>query len=1118
MHRPARSTSIAATIVSALTRLASSALLLATLVGIPVVVLTVVGLPSRQQLADLTSGGRVDGDVIVGVGVIVFAALWMWFAGTAIAEIGRVLRWRMVPRTALAQVPPTPAGAIRRIVRIAMISTSAVVGSNLAALAGSNSGRHVSAAPTAAAPISIVVADFDQSNVASGPSTIRSNGRDTPYSVAARLGDATLRQRIIELNLGAPTGEGQSWNGGVFPPGMNIAVPAGTLPSAPVSWSSYSVEPGDSVYRIATRLAGGDNRRVRDLADAIIERNLGRVMVDGVVFDDPSLVRIGWQLEVPATSAMTPTVGAGTHVVTAGESYWSIAEDHLAGASETGDPAPADIATLTRSLIDRNSPLLDHSMPTMLHPGDHVVVIDLSDEAEADGVLEVTFNPPVAEAADETVLLPTAIETADSAVSAMPVIEPASDPVHAPVLSITDIPAVAASNAPAANGRPVAVPTRIDAPAHEVDVERDGTSNRAPMTTSLGAAVLLCAGALGLVESRRRQQLRRARLGTRIPQPKPREMTTERMVRSLDATQRAVRLDLALRSAGHCLVGTGGYILGAITDADGGLQVLLDRPGHRPLGPWEAVDRADRWRLSAHVDNEELAATARLAGQPCPAVVHLGTVIIDDGAPTDGELFLDLEAFGLLCVDAGDRANAADRDKVVQAIAASLSASPVGETMRLITHGLDPLVHFDNPNAETARDLDEALDLAASALGSTATATNGRRTAELRARGLGGEAWEPVVVVSAAAEHDPRVLSELLEVTRGGGRGLAVVLGRPSNGRPLHGASLTLQASATGWQLDRLGLAVIPVGLDLSQLADVHRLIDVADDEVTADDDHDCVAGADDVPGCAIHPILADIGVGLDQAWMPPEHALMVRVMGPVDVVDATGTPVSFERGKSLELIVWLSLHREQSTRSGARTALWELDVRDATFANVVSDARRSLARAVAPGDDHEWIGRTLTEQLPLDRMVISDAELLRARVEAARHLAPRAAIDVLRPGVALLREMPFAGTGYLWPDAEGITSMLTLLATGAATTLAGHYLALNDIDGVFWATGQGLKVLAGHEELIGLRMRAHAHRGDLAGVRQEWEGYERAIIADTWSDGEPSPKLVAIRRTLLSG
>ncbi|MGZ4772103.1 MAG: hypothetical protein ACXV3B_05410, partial [Ilumatobacteraceae bacterium] len=85
------------------------------------------------------------------------------------------------------------------------------------------------------------------------------------------------------------------------------------------------------------------------------------------------------------------------------------------------------------------------------------------------------------------------------------------------------------------------------------------------------------------------------------------------------------------------------------------------------------------------------------------------------------------------------------------------------------------------------------------------------------------------------------------------------------------------------------------------------------------------------------------------------------------------------------------------------------------------------------------------------------------------------------------------------------------------AGALAGRYLAVDDVDGVFWATGQGLKVLAGHEELIALRMRAHARRGDLAGVRGEWESYERAVHADSWSAAEPSPKLVELRRELLS-
>ena len=175
------------------------------------------------------------------------------------------------------------------------------------------------------------------------------------------------------------------------------------------------------------------------------------------------------------------------------------------------------------------------------------------------------------------------------------------------------------------------------------------------------------------------------------------------------------------------------------------------------------------------------------------------------------------------------------------------------------------------------------------------------------------------------------------------------------------------------------------------------------------------------------------------------------------------------------------------------------------------------MARLVVPPVGQEWIGRTMNEDLPLHDMVVSDVDLLADRVAAARGLDARAAIAVLRPGVALVNGMAFEGTSYLWPDAEGITSALVLLATSAARDLAGHYLTIGDVDGVFWATGQGLKVLAGHEELIALRMRAHAFRGDLAGVRSEWDSYERAISADSWSDAEPSPKLVDLRRELLA-
>jgi two-component SAPR family response regulator len=211
-----------------------------------------------------------------------------------------------------------------------------------------------------------------------------------------------------------------------------------------------------------------------------------------------------------------------------------------------------------------------------------------------------------------------------------------------------------------------------------------------------------------------------------------------------------------------------------------------------------------------------------------------------------------------------------------------------------------------------------------------------------------------------------------------------------------------------------------------------------------------------------------------------------------------------------------LATHRHRSTRANARAALWENDVRDATFSNVVSEARRALARLVVPPQGEEWVGRTLTESLPLHDRVVTDADLIERALASAKSQSQSNALDTLRQAVELVAGLPFEGTTYLWPDSEGLTSNLVLLATTLTAELARLCLAAGDVRGVFEATGVGLRVLPGHEELIGLRMRAHAHAGDHAGVRHEWSNYERVINADPWSDGEPSPKLVGLRQELL--
>ena len=80
----------------------------------------------------------------------------------------------------------------------------------------------------------------------------------------------------------------------------------------------------------------------------------------------------------------------------------------------------------------------------------------------------------------------------------------------------------------------------------------------------------------------------------------------------------------------------------------------------------------------------------------------------------------------------------------------------------------------------------------------------------------------------------------------------------------------------------------------------------------------------------------------------------------------------------------------------------------------------------------------------------------------------------------------------------------------------AEHALLRGDTEEVFWATGQGLKVLHGHEELVALRMRAYGEVGDRVGVNAEWSSYERSLQSDSWSGGEPSSWIVELRHELI--
>jgi len=199
-------------------------------------------------------------------------------------------------------------------------------------------------------------------------------------------------------------------------------------------------------------------------------------------------------------------------------------------------------------------------------------------------------------------------------------------------------------------------------------------------------------------------------------------------------------------------------------------------------------------------------------------------------------------------------------------------------------------------------------------------------------------------------------------------------------------------------------------------------------------------------------------------------HDIIVNVMGPIEVNCKDGFPMMFRKSKSEELLAWLVLHRDRPLREVARTAIWDHNVQDSTFNNVLSELRRAIREALPEAEFEESRHR---KGIALPGGICTDVDLLdRARVTAKQRDCDEGWSE-LRVAVERVRGLPFEGAGYEWADAEGLTSHIVLKIMNACSDLAHHYLEVGDVEGVFFATSQGLRALPGSDEMLDLRSRA---------------------------------------------
>jgi DNA-binding SARP family transcriptional activator len=698
--------------------------------------------------------------------------------------------------------------------------------------------------------------------------------------------------------------------------------------------------------------------------------------------------------------------------------------------------------------------------------------------------------------------------------------------------------------------------------------ENDGETPPWVAGSGVAGASLVATGLGAIAVSRRRRRLRASRAGDRPAPIDPGAEAAEAFVRTASDSVAAARLDLALRALAARLNGAGARPQFVVRADDGTIEVHLDRP--RALdAPWVAVGEGSTcWALPPRVPVQQLVAEAGGIAPPCPALVTVGR-------DARGEVLVDVEAVGGLHVDAP----AELADPLLRSVALELAVTPLAEVVHVVTVGVE-LGAIDVPERlHVVHDLGSAVERAGSLAGPTPAPGESMGAFVLRVQ-AGHESWEPVVLVLGSSAGDlPPLDSGVAVVGPAQPNGWRLVpdgeewLLDPV-GLRLHPAWMSeavVHSAAT--LLDVAGAPLVPAppsvagelaptaepasaepvsadpavpadpaaaveraaaepSADPAVPADVAAAAEPADAveielEDTAADHHEAtavVAAADDnarpdavtnAGGAAIH-VGAQVGRSASPVAAAGEYQLLVRVLGPVDVIDRNGEPVHFDRPKALELVVWLAQHRSRASRTAARTALWDVDVSNATFSNVVSAARRALARLVPPPHGEEWLARTYAEALPLHPRVALDVDLVEDALAASRHMDDDAAADTLTGALDLIRGAPYTGVHYLWPDAEALPSQLTLLATSIAQELGRRRLAQGDVDDVLAATAKGLAVLPGHEELVCLRMRALATSGDRSAVRREFAGYERAVLADPWSGGELADPVVATRNELL--
>jgi len=196
-----------------------------------------------------------------------------------------------------------------------------------------------------------------------------------------------------------------------------------------------------------------------------------------------------------------------------------------------------------------------------------------------------------------------------------------------------------------------------------------------------------------------------------------------------------------------------------------------------------------------------------------------------------------------------------------------------------------------------------------------------------------------------------------------------------------------------------------------------------------------------------------------------------VCILGPVEV---RGAARPFTRAWTVDLVVYLALHRFGVSNEQWATALWPDRLMAApTLHSTVSAARRALGRS-GGGTDH----------LPRQRGSLRLGPTVSTDWRRFQRLADSTDPRDWRTGRSIVRGRPFAGLrSFDWPVLEGIEAEVTETVVHLAVRLADHLLARGDGRRAAQVARKGLVACPFDERLYRLILRAADAEGNPAGV-----------------------------------